>query len=90
MAAAKEKGELLQLSGRLMQDIQNKSEERRMSFHHDTLTVQCIIPKRSKAIIDQIDKALGRYLRLTVEEVDFIINYDVKYRMGQEGPEDAE
>jgi hypothetical protein len=37
---------------------------------------------KSKSIIDEIDCALARHYGLTEEELDFIINYDVKYRMG--------
>jgi len=66
----------------LMVDLQDNSVEKTMSFAHDTLTVQCIIPKASKSIIDNIDVILGGYLGLSAEELDFIINYDIKYRMG--------
>ena len=55
-----------------------------MKFSHDTLTVQCIFPKRSKFIIDTVDKSLAQYLGFTDEELDFIINYDIKYRMGRD------
>ena len=40
--------------------------------------------KRSKIIIDEIDKALAQHYGFTEEELDFIINYDIKYRMGDE------
>ena len=53
-----------------------------MKFKHDHLRVQCIIPKKSKTIIDRIDQELGRHYGFTDEEIDFIINYDIKYRMG--------
>ncbi len=36
----------------------------------------------SKSIIDEIDKVLGKHYRLNETEIDFIINYDIKYRMG--------
>jgi len=36
----------------------------------------------SKAILDEIDHVLARYYGFSDEEVDFIINYDIKYRMG--------
>ena len=36
----------------------------------------------SKPVIDEIDRALARHYGLTAEELDFIINYDIKYRMG--------
>lgn len=68
----------------LMGDLEHNSEERVMRFAHDTLTVQSIIPKRSKPIIDEIDRVLARHYGFTDEELDFIVNYDIKYRMGEE------
>lgn len=41
-------------------------------------------PKHSKPIIDKIDGLLAKYYGFTEEELDFIINYDIKYRMGDE------
>ena len=41
-------------------------------------------PSKSKPIIDEIDKALAKHYGFTEEELDFIINYDIKYRMGDE------
>ena len=40
--------------------------------------------KLSKPIIDEIDKVLAVHYGFTDEELDFIINYDIKYRMGDE------
>ena len=40
--------------------------------------------KLSKSIIDKIDKALAKHYGFNEEELDFIINYDIKYRMGDE------
>ena len=39
-------------------------------------------PRRSKSIIDKIDRVLAQHYGFTDEELDFIINYDIKYRMG--------
>ena len=36
----------------------------------------------AKPIIDQIDELLAKHYGFTEEELDFIINYDIKYRMG--------
>ena len=72
------------LSKRLMDSFRTTSELRVMKFAHDTLTIQCIIPKKSKLIIDEIDKLLATHYGFTEEELDFIINYDIKYRMGDE------
>jgi len=38
--------------------------------------------KFSKPIIDEIDRVLAEHYGFTDEELDFIINYDIKYRMG--------
>ena len=35
-----------------------------------------------KPIIDEIDRVLAQHYGFTDEELDFIINYDIKYRMG--------
>ena len=47
-------------------------------------------PKQSKPIIDEIDKVLAAHYVFTEEELDFIINYDIKYRMGDELEGDGE
>lgn len=44
----------------------------------------------SKPIIDEIDKVLAKHYGFTEEELDFIINYDIKYRMGDELSQDEE
>jgi hypothetical protein len=75
---------LVRLAGTLMRDLQRNSSNRRMKFQHDTLTVQCIYPKMSKPILDEIDTVLGEHYGFTDEELDFIINYDIKYRVGAE------
>lgn len=41
-------------------------------------------PSLSKPIIDEIDQILAEHYGFTDEELDFIINYDIKYRMGVE------
>ena len=68
----------------LMNDLDVNSERRKMVFKHDSLIVQCIFPKNSKPIIDQIDQVLAKHYGFTVDELDFIINYDIKYRMGRD------
>jgi hypothetical protein len=34
---------------------------------------------KSKSVIDQIEVAIAQLYSLTEEELDFIINYDIKY-----------
>ena len=35
-------------------------------------------------IIDEIDRVFAQHYSFTDEELDFIINYDIKYRMGRD------
>jgi len=45
---------------------------------------------QSKSILDEIDRVLARHYDFTAEELDFIINYDIKYRLGRDNESDAE
>ena len=38
---------------------------------------------KSKPILDEIDTVLAGHYGFTAEELDFILNYDIKYRMGR-------
>ncbi len=67
----------------LMEDLQAQSDTRRMKFKHDTLTVQCLIPKRSWSAIEYLDTLVASSVQLTQMEADYIICYDIKYRIGQ-------
>lgn len=46
--------------------------------------IQLFRVKPVKPIIDKIDTILAHHYGFTDEELDFIINYDIKYRMGDE------
>ena len=37
-------------------------------------------PRQSKHIIDEIDAIFARHYGFTDEELDYIVNYDVKFR----------
>jgi len=39
--------------------------------------------KNFKPIIDEIDTVLAEHYGFTAEELDFILNYDLKYRLGR-------
>src|SRR5438876_11247445 len=75
------RNDLEKLAQLLTDELLVQSEMRRMSFK-DTgeLTIQCIYPGKSKTIIDEIDRVLAQHYDFTEEELDFVINYDVKYR----------
>ena len=74
--------QLIELASKLMTDVDTHSEHRKMTFKHDKLTVQCIVLKHSKPILDKIDAVLAEHYGFTAQELDFIINYDIKYRLG--------
>jgi len=50
-----------------------------------TIKLEQFKPRAAKPIIDEIDRALAQHYGFTAEELDFIINYDIKYRMGRDG-----
>jgi hypothetical protein len=52
-----------------------------------SLNIQCIILQKTEEIIDLIDIHLTEALKLSSEELDYIINYDIKYHMGLNGEE---
>ena len=52
------------------------------------LLIDSIDSKSCKAVVDEIDIELGHHFGFTEDELDFIINYDIKYRMGQGSGED--
>lgn len=45
--------------------------------------------RESKNIIDDIDVALSSHYGFTPEELDFVINYDIKYRLGRAEEDEA-
>jgi hypothetical protein len=79
------------LSKKLLDDIWSKAE-RRIRNRADGTQQEEVNFKigKSKSIIDEIDCALGEHYDLTKEELEFVINYDIKYRIGaDESEEDA-
>jgi hypothetical protein len=45
---------------------------------------QSFVINLSKPMIEKIDMQLAKYYKFTPEELDYIINYDIKFRMGSE------
>ena len=41
----------------------------------------------TKPILDEIDRVLAQHYGFTEEELDLIINNDIKYRMGKDSDE---
>ena len=77
---------LRSISRKLEADMQAHSK-RRVYNYKTTGRVEYdeFYMKLSKPIVDEIDRVLAEHYGFTEEELDFIINYDIKYRMGREG-----
>ena len=75
-----------ELADALMDDLERNAEirVRRRADGSEREEVNYLVGK-SKGLIDQIDRVLAEHYGFTEEELDFIINYDIKYRMGREG-----
>jgi hypothetical protein len=80
-----DKKEIIALVKKLLKNLQNNSHLQETNFkEYGMMKTQIFNPRLSKPIIDEIDKVLAKHYGFTDEELDFIINYDIKYRMGSE------
>jgi len=75
---------LSKLSCELSEDLEHNSEMMDYNYKSGRRIFQAFFPRKSKPIIDRIDVILAEHYGFTEEELDFIINYDIKYRMGKE------
>ena len=75
--------EFTTLAGRLTKQL-DKSTSRTSADHTLTVSIQfeTFRPRDCKPIIDEIDTVLAKHYGFTDEELDFILNYDIKYRLG--------
>ena len=76
--------DLYNLANQLEEDIKTNSFITSRNTQKDKIELESFRINSSKNIIDEIDKALSKLYGFTEEELDFIINYDIKYRMGDE------
>ena len=75
--------ELASVAEELMDDVRSNSEMLTINYRTmGSLRIQATYPRLSKAIIDRIDGVLAKHFGLTPSELDFLINYDYKYRVG--------
>ncbi|NLD91332.1 MAG: SAM-dependent methyltransferase, partial [Fibrobacter sp.] len=71
---------------KLLIDNYEATKNRKETFYKTTgkVVYDEYFPRLSKNIIDKIDSLLSVHYGFTHAELDFIINYDIKYRMGKE------
>ena len=71
-----------ELKEQLMVDFRKHSRIYRRVVKTVQTEFDSFYPAQSKSLIDQIDRVLAKHYGFTDEELDFITNYDIKYRMG--------
>lgn len=75
--------DLSALAKKLNDDLNKNSEIRiRNQVATGRVELQTFFVGISTPILNEIDTVLARHYGLTADESDFIINYDIKYRMG--------
>ena len=76
---------LSRLGHKILDNLQDNSSFIEANYQkYGKLSMQVFQPRLSKVVADEIDKVLATHYGFTEEELDFIINYDIKYRMGDE------
>lgn len=77
--------QIVDANKKLMVSLQVSSVKKNIKTKAGDIEYQEFYSKASKPLIDQIDTILAKHYGFTEEELDFIINYDIKYRMGLGG-----
>jgi len=81
-----EKSDWESIANRLFDDMEAQGCKKTIRTKQGhTIEYHEIRASGSKLIIDEIDTILATHYGFTPEELDFIINYDIKYRMGLGG-----
>ena len=79
------------LNDKVMKSLRKNSVRRKIPYEKTGIVeYDEFYPRLSKQLIDEIDTVLAGHYGFTAEELDFILNYDIKYRLGRdtEGQED--
>ncbi|MCX6880525.1 MAG: Eco57I restriction-modification methylase domain-containing protein, partial [Verrucomicrobia bacterium] len=72
------------LSERLLDSYEENSVIQKKVARNGKVTAEKqFFPVQSKPILDEIDTVLACHYGFTAEELDFILNYDIKYRLGR-------
>lgn len=79
---------LIKFNEELMEDLQKNAIRRRIRYHGTGwIEYDEFYPKKSKALIDRIDEEVRKHYGLSDEQLDYLLNFDIKFRLGQ-GKED--
>ncbi len=83
--------DLVRLAKALMRELKKNSTRIRADYEATgRVEYDQFYPRESKPIIDAIDRVLAGHYGLTAEELDFVINYDIKYRLGRDSQDEEE
>jgi hypothetical protein len=74
----------------LSQKLERAMSENTTRWRKSGLLIDSVDSRLTKAVLNEIDQALAEQYRLTDDELDFLINYDIKYRMGGREDDDEE
>ncbi len=78
--------ELPQIAGQIMECLEGTSSLSEGDYQiGGSVVYERFRPRVAKPIFDVVDTILAQHYGFTDEELDFIVNYDIKYRMGGEG-----
>jgi N-6 DNA Methylase len=75
--------ELLLLATRLEEEIKQCARMSTRNTKKDRIEIEEYRMGQSKALLDEIDAVLAHYYHFTSDELELIIHYDQKYRMGR-------
>ena len=79
------------LGAKLMRDLERNAEKKTINTKNgDKISYDEFRVGESKPILDEIDTVLAGHYGFTAEELDFILNYDIKYRLGRSTEGDEE
>ena len=74
---------LVKLGGRLAERLKETAVQCSRRYPSGLITYEEYYPASAKPILDEIDRALAGHYGFTEAELDFIVNHDLKYRMGR-------
>ncbi len=79
------------IAANLMHDLKSKATRLRAEYGATgRVEYDQFYPRNSKHVIDEVDRVLAPHYGFTEEELDFIINYDIKYRIGMPSEQEDE
>ena len=84
------RAELAECGSRLAETLRVTAARRTRVYPSGQVTYEEYYPAHAKEILDEIDRVLARHYGFDDEELEYILNYDLKYRMGRHDTEHDE